>query len=118
MESSTLKETADMRGGKGAVVGAVIGGVLGVMAGPGGVIAGGAAGAFIGGLTAKIHDAGIKDDTLRKIGEDLKTGSTAIVVVFDPHWETSHRKNTDRRRRSNQLIGNHSGDCRPVPGSC
>jgi len=87
-----IKETADMSGGKGAAVGAVIGGVLGVMAGPGGVVAGGAAGAFVGGLAAKFHDAGIKDDTLRKIGEDLKTGSTAIVVVFDPQWETPVEK--------------------------
>ena len=47
-----IKETADMGGGKGAVIGGVLGGVVGLLAGPIGWAALG--GAVIGGLAAKI----------------------------------------------------------------
>src|SRR5215204_4685668 len=44
-----IKETADMGGGKGAVIGGVLGGVIGLIAGPPGVIAGAGIGAAVGG---------------------------------------------------------------------
>ena len=79
-----IKETADMGGGKGAVIGGVLGGVVGLLAGPIGWAALG--GAVIGGLAAKIHDGGFSDARLKQIGESLKPGSSAIIAVIDHVW--------------------------------
>ena len=59
-----IKETADMGGGKGAVIG----------------------GAVIGGLAAKLHDGGFKDERLKKLGEGLGPGNSAIVAVVEHTW--------------------------------
>lgn len=81
-----IKETADMGGGKGAVVGGIIGGVIGILAGPAGIAAGAAAGAVVGGLVAKLHDAGFPDERLREIGAGLKPNTSAIVALVDHVW--------------------------------
>jgi uncharacterized membrane protein len=79
-----IKETADMGGGKGAVIGGVLGGVVGVLAGPIGWAALG--GAVIGGLAAKMHDGGFKDERLKKLGEGLGPGNSAIVAIVELTW--------------------------------
>jgi uncharacterized membrane protein len=79
-----LKETADMGGGKGAVIGGVAGAVVGVLAGPVGWAALG--GAMIGGLAAKLSDGGFKDERLKKLGEGLGPGNSAIVAVVEHTW--------------------------------
>ncbi len=79
-----IKETADMGGGKGAVIGGVLGGVVGILAGPIGWAALG--GAAIGGLAAKMHDGGFKDERLKKLGEGLGPGNSAIVAVVELTW--------------------------------
>ena len=79
-----IKETADMGGGKGAVIGGVLGGVVGVLAGPVGWAALG--GAAIGGLAAKLHDGGFKDERLKKLGAGLGPGNSAIVAVVEHTW--------------------------------
>ncbi len=79
-----IKETADMGGGKGAVIGGVMGGVIGLIAGPIGWAALG--GAVIGGLVAKMRDGGFKDDRLKKLGEGLGPGNSAIVAVVEHTW--------------------------------
>ena len=79
-----IKETADMGGGKGAVIGGVLGAVVGVLAGPVGWAAVG--GAVIGGLAAKLHDGGFKDERLKKLGEGLGPGNSAIVAVVEHVW--------------------------------
>jgi uncharacterized membrane protein len=79
-----VKETGDMGGGKGAVVGGVAGGVIGLLAGPVGWAALG--GAAIGGLVAKLRDSGFKDERLRKLGEGLGPGNSAIVAVVEHTW--------------------------------
>jgi uncharacterized membrane protein len=81
-----IKETADMGGGKGAVIGGVLGGVIGLIAGPAGVIAGAGIGAAVGGLTAKFVDAGIPDSRLRELGDALKPNTSAIVAVLELVW--------------------------------
>src|SRR4051812_14874960 len=65
-----IKEIADMGGGKGAVVGGVTGAVLGILAGPVGWTVG--IGALVGGLAAKLRDAGFPDARLREIGQGLR----------------------------------------------
>ena len=79
-----IKETADMGGGKGAVIGGVLGGAIGLIAGPIGWAALG--GAVIGGLVAKMRDGGFKDDRLKKLGEGLGPGNSAIVAVVEHTW--------------------------------
>ena len=79
-----IKETADMKGGKGAVVGGVIGAVAGLIAGPFVLVT--AAGAIIGGLAAKLRDSGFPDARLREIGEGLTPGSSAIIAVIEHRW--------------------------------
>jgi uncharacterized membrane protein len=79
-----IKETADMGGGKGAVIGGVLGGVVGLLVGPIGWAAVG--GAVIGGLAAKLKDGGFKDERLKKLGEGLGPGNSAIVAVVELTW--------------------------------
>jgi uncharacterized membrane protein len=79
-----IKETADMGGGKGAVIGGVLGGVVGLLAGPIGWAALG--GAVIGGLVAKSHDGGFSDARLKQIGDSLKPNTSAIIAVIDHTW--------------------------------
>jgi uncharacterized membrane protein len=71
----------DMHGGKGALFGGVSGAVIGVLAGPVGWAAG--IGAVAGGLAAKLRDSGFKDERLRKLGEGLTPGASALVVVVE-----------------------------------
>jgi uncharacterized membrane protein len=79
-----IKETADMGGGKGAVIGGVVGGVIGLLAGPIGWAALG--GAVIGGLAAKLRDGGFSDARLKQIGDSLKPNTSAIIAVIDHVW--------------------------------
>jgi len=80
-----IKETADMGGGKGAVVGGVAGATIGLIAGPL-LIVPAAVGALVGGLTAKLRDSGFSDERLEKLGEGLTPGSSAIIAVVDHTW--------------------------------
>ncbi len=80
-----FKETADMRGGKGAVIGGVIGGVVGLIFPPS-ILASAAVGAAIGGFSAKLHDAGFPDDRLREIGQGLKPNTSALIAVIEDVW--------------------------------
>lgn len=76
-------ETKDMSTSQGAKVGGLAGAVLGIIAGPIGVIGGGAVGAGIGSLTAKLRDSGFPDDQLRGLGDDLSPGQGAIVALVE-----------------------------------
>ena len=80
-----IKETADMGGGKGAAFGGVVGAAVGLIAGPLLVVPA-AVGALIGGLTAKLVDTGFSDERLKKIGEGLEPGSSAIIAVVEHRW--------------------------------
>ena len=80
-----FKETADMRGGKGAVIGGVIGGVVGLVFPPS-ILASAAVGAAVGGFSAKLHDAGFPDDRLREVGKGLKPNTSALIAVIEDVW--------------------------------
>lgn len=80
-----IKETADMGGGKGAAIGGVLGGAVGAIAGA--ALAGPAiVGALVGGLAAKLKDSGFDNDRLETVGEQLPSGSSAIVAVVEHKW--------------------------------
>lgn len=76
-----VKESGDMGGGKGALIGGVMGGILGLMTGPVGWVAVG--GALLGGLLAKKSDPGIPNPSLEKLGKGLEKGQAAVVAVVD-----------------------------------
>lgn len=80
-----FKETADMRGGKGAAIGGVIGGVVGLVFPPS-ILASAAVGAAVGGLSAKLRDSGFKDERLREVGEGLQPGTSALIAVIEHTW--------------------------------
>jgi len=85
-----VKETADMTGTRGAVLGGVAGAVVGVIAGPVGWAALG--GAAIGGLVAKLRDSGFENSRLEQWGANLTPGSSAIVAVIEHTWVTEVEK--------------------------
>jgi uncharacterized membrane protein len=80
-----FKETADMRGGKGAKIGGVVGGVVGLIFPPA-ILASAAVGAAVGGLSARLHDAGFPDDRLRQVGERLKPNTSGLIAVIEQVW--------------------------------
>jgi uncharacterized membrane protein len=80
-----IQETADMGGGKGAALGGVAGAVIGLIAGPA-LLVPVAVGALVGGLTAKLTDAGFSDERLKTLGANLKPGSSAIIAVVEHKW--------------------------------
>jgi uncharacterized membrane protein len=81
-----IKEPTDMGAGRGAVIGGVLGGLTGLVFGPIGLAAVG--GAAIGGVIARLHDSGFKDERLRQLGESLQPGSSAILAVIEHIWVT------------------------------
>ena len=80
-----IKETDDMSGRKGAGVGALVGGAIGLLFPPA-MLGTAAAGAVVGALGAKLHDAGFPDDQLKAIGSRLKPGTSALVAVIEHIW--------------------------------
>src|SRR5260370_41949127 len=75
-----IKETADMRGGKGAVIGGVVGAVAGLLAGP--LVLATAAGALIGGPAAKLRDSRFPDERLQMLGTALTPCTSAIHAAI------------------------------------
>ena len=86
-----IRETADVGGGKGAVMGGVAGAAIGLIAGPLLVVPA-AVGALVGGLTAKLKDSGFSDERLETLGEGLTPGSSAIVAVIEHKWVAQVQK--------------------------
>ena len=80
-----VKEAAEKISGE-ARIGALVGGALGILAGPVGVITLGAAGAVVGGLSAKLDDVGFDDERLEMLGETLEPGKSAILAVLESQY--------------------------------
>ncbi|HEX5166523.1 MAG TPA: DUF1269 domain-containing protein [Thermomicrobiales bacterium] len=79
-----VSETRDWSGKRGLAVGGLLGAAVGILAGPVGLAAG--AGAAIGGLAARLRDSGFSDDRLRRIGDGLLPGTSALVAVIEHTW--------------------------------
>jgi uncharacterized membrane protein len=82
----SIKETQDVKAGKGALFGAVAGGLIGLLGGPAGVVVGAAAGAATGGVAANKIDMGFPDDALKELQETLTPGSSAILALIQHEW--------------------------------
>ena len=85
-----FKEGKDAGGGKGFVYGASTVAVAGLLLGPvgwGAIAAGG----VVGGLIAKLHDAGIPSADIEKLGNSLEPGQAAAIVVANEGDEDAAR---------------------------
>lgn len=89
-----IKETADMGGGKGAALGGAAGAAVALVAGPA-LIVPVAVGALVGGLAAKAKDGGFSDERLKKIGDGMTPGSSAIIAVVEHKWVEQVRKDLE-----------------------
>lgn len=78
----TYTETGDPSTKKWAARGAVVGGLLGVIFPPS-ILVSAAIGAGGGGLWGKLRDAGFDDTELKRVGEDLSPGESAIIAVAE-----------------------------------
>lgn len=81
-----ISEPTDMGGRRGAAIGGIVGGLAGLLFGPIALAAVG--GAAIGGTVAKLRDSGFDDARLRKLGESLQPGTSAILAVIEHVWVT------------------------------
>lgn len=77
-----VKEAAESASGE-IGIGALVGGALGLLAGPVGIITFAGAGAILGGLSARLDDAGFDDTRLERFGEALQAGESAILAVIE-----------------------------------
>ena len=103
-------ETTDVGVAQGATVGGLAGAVLGIIAGPIGVIGGGAIGAGVGSLAAKLRDSGFPDDQLRGLGEDLAPGQGAIVALLEDDQVDKAKKLLDVVEAKNIVVHDVSTD--------
>jgi uncharacterized membrane protein len=79
-----IADEADKGVGRGAVIGGVAGAAVGILAGPIGWAALG--GAAIGGLAGKLSERGFNDQRLKRVGDSLTPGSSAMIAVIEHTW--------------------------------
>jgi uncharacterized membrane protein len=77
-----VKELKDMGGGKGAAIGGVIAAGLGLFAGA--LLLPAAVGAAVGGMAAKLGDAGFPNADLKARAQKLAPGSSVLLVATRP----------------------------------
>jgi uncharacterized membrane protein len=76
-----IKETDDMTGRKGAAVGGVVGGVVGILGST--VLLPLGVGAAVGGLAAKLRDAGFPNQRLQEVGSRVRPGDSLLILAVD-----------------------------------
>jgi len=77
-----VTETLDISPGNAAVNGSLWGALFGtIIAGPVGLLAGGAVSAGLGALIAKFTDIGVPDGTVEAIGKALEPNTTALALL-------------------------------------
>lgn len=81
-----LRDVKDIDPKRGGLFGAITGGLVGLLGGPVGVVVGALVGAGAGGLIGKWVDKGFSDEFLTELQEQLKPGSSALVVLLEHHW--------------------------------
>lgn len=80
-----IVQTRDVSTSQGAISGSWWGLLAGLFV-PGGPLIGAALGAAVGGIFAKLRDIGINDDEMRRMGEDLAPGESALfLLTIDCH---------------------------------
>jgi uncharacterized membrane protein len=80
-----IVQTKDVTAAQGALTGSWWGLIAGLFV-PGGPLIGAALGAAVGGLFGKLRDIGIDDDHMKRMGDDLSPGESALfLLVKDCH---------------------------------
>ena len=77
-----FEETADPSGKKWAKRGAIAGGLVGLIFPPS-ILVSAAVGGAGGGIWGKIRDKGFDDAELRRVGESLPPGGSAIIAIAE-----------------------------------
>jgi uncharacterized membrane protein len=81
------KEIADLQlRKKGRLIGAGTGAVLALLGGPAGLLVSAAVGAGIGGLTTRLKDKGVPNETLKEWANELDKGTSALVALVEHVW--------------------------------
>jgi uncharacterized membrane protein len=93
---TSYKETGDLHAKRGAVFGALVGGLFGIVGGPAGIVTGAAIGAATGGVAANVIDMGFPDEFLESIEENLKDGSSALIILVEKDWTETLKTILDR----------------------
>lgn len=70
--------------GRGLVIGGAAGAVIGLLTGPVGWAAAG--GAALGALAGRLRDAGFPDEKLKRIGDALTPGTSALIAIVELRW--------------------------------
>jgi uncharacterized membrane protein len=79
-----IEQTNDVTAGAGFLSGGVLGVIIGaVLAGPAGAAVGALSGGVLTGLYTGLRDSGIENDILDYVGEDLRPGQSALVLLYD-----------------------------------
>ncbi|MFN8590188.1 MAG: DUF1269 domain-containing protein [Thermomicrobiales bacterium] len=82
IEFNETKDRTTLAGlGKGAIIGGIVGLIF-----PPALIASTAAGAAMGGLGARLRDAGFEDNALRAVAEQLEPNQSLLVAVIWHQW--------------------------------
>jgi uncharacterized membrane protein len=77
-----VSETIDISPGDAALNSSLWGALIGtIVAGPIGLLAGGALSAGVGALIARFTDLGVPDETVKEIGEALTPAKTALALL-------------------------------------
>lgn len=77
-----IQQTRDLNTADGAMSGGWWGLLAGLFVGGPALIATGALGAAIGGLWAKLHDVGISDPEMKRLGESLGENEAALFLLL------------------------------------
>jgi uncharacterized membrane protein len=78
----TFTETADPSGKTWAKRGAIAGGLVGIIFPPS-ILVSAAVGGVGGGIWGKIRDKGFDDEELKRVGESLPPGGSAVIAIAE-----------------------------------
>jgi uncharacterized membrane protein len=81
--TSQIRDTQDVDGPHGRLLGIIAGGLIGLVGGPAGALIGAVAGGATGAVSASLVDFGFLKDDLRALMDRLSPGSSALVVLVE-----------------------------------
>ena len=103
-----LQQSRDVNPGTGAASGGLYGSILGIIAGPIGIIAGGALGAAAGGVWGKLRDIGIDDDHMKDMGDRINPGENLMFMLLEDIDEPAFCR--EMKRFDGMLFESTAGD--------
>ena len=80
-----VHETRELTAKKGAIRGAIVTGIFGIIYPPS-LIATVVVGGGVGALWGRLRDTGVKMDTMKDIGHEMKPGEAGVIALCEPEW--------------------------------